>query len=130
MKLKVLLPYNVFLAEQSVVRIVAMTDDGSVGILPQRLDCIASLCAGILVYEIAGQPEAYIAVDQGLLVKAGNEVTVSVRNAVRGTDLQQLNSTVRQTFLNLNEQEREVRSVLEKLETGLIHRLAEFHHDG
>ncbi|MBQ0730098.1 MAG: F0F1 ATP synthase subunit epsilon, partial [Oleispira antarctica] len=43
MTLKVLLPYKVFAEEHNVVRIVAMTHQGAFGILPNRLDCVASL---------------------------------------------------------------------------------------
>jgi len=56
-------------------------------------------------------------------------VLVSVRNAVGGADLGKLREAVEQQFLNLDEQEKSVRSILAKLESGLVRRLAEFHHD-
>jgi F-type H+-transporting ATPase subunit epsilon len=52
-----------------------------------------------------------------------------VRNAIAGTDLRQLREAVEQEFLNLDEREQSVRSVLAKMESGFIRRLAEFHHD-
>jgi F-type H+-transporting ATPase subunit epsilon len=36
---------------------------------------------------------------------------------------------VEQEFLNLNEGEQSVRSVMAKMESDLIRRLAEFHHE-
>ena len=129
MKLKILLPYKVFTEKQNVLRIVAMTHEGSFGILPRRLDCVASLSAGILVFETKTEGETYVAVDEGVLVKTGNNVEVSVRNAIGGMNLDKLREMIEKEFLELDEQEKKVRSVLAKLESGFIHRLAEFHHE-
>jgi F-type H+-transporting ATPase subunit epsilon len=52
-----------------------------------------------------------------------------VRNAISGTDLSQLREAVEREFLNLNEQEHRVRSVLAKIESSFIHRLLEFQHE-
>lgn len=129
MNLKILLPFKVFAEKHNVLRMVAVTHQGSFGILPRRLDCVASLSAGILVYETAADGEVYIAVDEGVLVKAGNDVLVSVRNAIGGMSLDKLRAAVEAEFMHLNEQEQKVRSVLAKMESGFIRRLAEFHHD-
>ena len=59
-----------------------------------------------------------MAVDEGVLVKTGPDVLVSVRNAIGGTDLGQLREAVEREFLNLNEQEQSVRSVMAKMESG------------
>jgi F-type H+-transporting ATPase subunit epsilon len=129
MHLKVLLPFQVFADNNGVSRIVAETREGSFGLLPHRLDCVAALVPGILIYEDEAENEVYVAVDEGVLVKAGLEVLVSVRNAIGGTDLGQLREAVDREFLNLNQREQSVRSVMAKLESGFIRRLAEFHHD-
>lgn len=129
MNLKVLLPFEVFAEKTGVLRVVADTNQGSFGLLPNRLDCVASLSPGILVYETAAEGEAYIAVDEGVLVKTGLDVFISVRNAIRGTDLRQLHAAVDREFLSLSQRERNVRSVMAKMESGLIHRLVEFHHE-
>lgn len=119
----------VFAEKQEVLRIVAVTDEGSFGILPRRLDCVATLAAGILVYETVADGEVYIAVDEGVLVKTGNDVLVSVRNAIGGMNLNKLRAAVEAEFMQLDEQEQKVRSVLAKMESGFIRRLAEFHHE-
>ena len=129
MNLKILLPFRVFADKRDVLRIVAVTDEGSFGLLPRRLDCVASLSAGILVYQTAAEGEVYIAVDEGVLVKTGRDVRVSVRNAIGGMSLEKLSTAVEAEFMQLDEQEQKVRSVLAKMESGFIHRLAEFHHD-
>ncbi|MBA3833301.1 MAG: F0F1 ATP synthase subunit epsilon [Chthoniobacterales bacterium] len=129
MKLKILLPFQVFAEKTDVSRIVAETPDGSFGLLPQRLDCVASLAPGILTYETESDGEVFVAVDEGVLVKAGQDVLVSVRRALGGADLGQLRDAVKKEFLNLDEAERNVRSVMAKLETGFLHRFASFQNE-
>ncbi len=129
MNLKVLLPFQVFADRTGVSRIVAETREGSFGLLPRRLDCVAALTPGILIYETEGEGEAYVAVDEGVLVKTGPDVLVSVRRALAGTDLGQLRDLVEQEFLTLDAREQSVRSVMTKLETGFVRRLATFQHD-
>jgi F-type H+-transporting ATPase subunit epsilon len=127
MKLKVLLPHQVFAEIDGVKRIVAETTQGAFGLLPQRLDCVAVLTAGILTYETDAAGEIYIAIDEGILVKTGDNILVSVRNAIGGMTLGKLRAAVAQEFVNLDEGEKQVRAVLAKLESGFVRRFAEFH---
>jgi F-type H+-transporting ATPase subunit epsilon len=129
MNLKVLLPFRIFAEKTGVSRIVAETREGSFGLLPRRLDCVAALAPGILIYENEGEAEMYLAVDEGVLVKTGLDVLVSVRNAIGGTDLGQLREAVEREFLHLNEREQSVRSVMARVESNLIRGLVEFHHE-
>jgi len=129
MNLKVLLPFRIFAEKSGVSRIVAETREGSFGVLPRRLDCVAALAPGILIYENEVEGEVYVAVDEGVLIKTGPEVLVSVRNAIGGTDLRRLREAVERVFMNLDEREKNVRSVLAKMESGFIRRLAEFYHE-
>jgi len=129
MHLKVLLPFQVFADKTGVSRIVAETREGSFGLLPHRLDCVAVLVPGILIFETETEGEVCVAVDEGVLVKTGLEVLVSVRNAIGGTDLGQLREAVEREFLDLDEREQNVRSVMAKMESGFIRRLAELEHE-
>ena len=129
MNLKVLLPFQVFTEKGAVLRIVAETREGSFGLLPHRLDCVAALVPGILSYETESDGEIFVAVDEGVLVKTGPDVLVSVRRAVTGTDLGQLRDTVESEYRTLDEEERSVRAVMVKLETGFLKRFASFQHD-
>ncbi|MBQ0728226.1 MAG: F0F1 ATP synthase subunit epsilon [Thalassolituus oleivorans] len=129
MHLKVLLPFEIFTEKNDVIRIVAETIEGSFGILPQRLDCVAVLEPGILTFETESEGEIFIAVDEGVLIKAGTEVLVSVRRAIKGADLKQLHRAVEEEFLNLDEETKEMRIAMAKLESGFIHKFAEFRHD-
>lgn len=129
MNLKILLPFKVFENTNNVVRIVAETNKGSYGFLPQRLDCVASLVPGIFTYETENGKINYLAIDEGILVKTGADVFVSVRNAIGGADLGKLHESVKKDFLNLDEDERNTRSVMAKLESGFIHSLEKFHRE-
>jgi F-type H+-transporting ATPase subunit epsilon len=129
MNLKVLLPFQIFAEKTGVSRIVAETREGSMGLLPHRLDCVAALAPGILTYQNEGEGEVYLAVDEGVLVKTGLEVLVSVRNAIGGTDLGQLHAAVEREFLKVSESEQSVRSVMERMESDFIRRIARFHHE-
>jgi F-type H+-transporting ATPase subunit epsilon len=109
MTLKLLLPFQVFADLTGVSRVVAETQAGSFGLLPQRLDCVAALTPGILIYETEAEGEVYVAVDEGVLVKIGPDVLVSVRNAIGGTELGQMREAVEREFLHLDEREQSVR---------------------
>lgn len=129
MNLKVLLPFQVFAEKSDVLRIVAETPQGSFGLLPHRLDCVAALAPGILLYETKADGEVFVAVDEGVLVKSGANVLISVRRALVGKDLTKLRELVEQEFSTLDENERNARSVMAKLETGFLHRFANFKND-
>jgi len=129
MNLKILLPFQIFAEKTGVSRIVAENGEGSFGLLPHRLDCVAALVPGILVYQVEGEGEVYVAVDEGVLVKTGMDVLVSVRHAIGGMDLGQLRAAVDREFLKLDERERSVRSVMAAMESDFIRRLAAFQHE-
>jgi F-type H+-transporting ATPase subunit epsilon len=70
-----------------------------------------------------------VAVDEGVLIKTGPDVLVSVRRALSGTDLGQLRDAVKKEFLAMDEHEQKVRLVTAKLETGFLRRFATFQHE-
>jgi len=126
MHLTILLPFKVFADVSGVTDIVADGREGSFGLLPRRLDCVASLVPGILLYKTLSGASVYTALDEGILLKAGQEVFVSVRNAIGGANLGELRAAVEREFMNLDEREMRVRSALAKLEGGFIRRFIEF----
>ena len=127
--LKLFLPFQVFAEISGVSRVVAETAEGSFGILPNRLDFVAALTPGILTYETDAEGEVFVAVDEGVLVKMGTDVRVSVRRALTGTDLDHLRDEVEHEFLFLDEREQRVRSVMEKMESDFIRRMSRFHNE-
>lgn len=130
MILKVLLPKEV-LVETEVRKVVAEGQDGSFCLLPRHIDFVSALVPGLLVYETAVDSntavgeEHYLAVDEGILVKCGPEITVSTRNAVQGADLGQLQTLIREQFSELDEREKQTRSALAKIEADFVRRFME-----
>jgi F-type H+-transporting ATPase subunit epsilon len=128
MNLKVLLPFQIFVQQTDVSRITAETREGSFGLLPHRLDCVAALVPGILVYEFKGANASYLAVDEGVLVKSGAEVLISVRRAIGGSNLRELHDAVKREFLLLEQREKEVRAATSKMQAAFIGRFIEYQH--
>jgi len=124
MKLKILLPTEVFL-EQDVTKIVAEAQNGSFCLLPQHIDFVAALSPGLLSYEDTEGEEVFLAVDEGVLVKRGDRVFLSSRNAIRGPNLGMLERTVEETFMVLDDREKTARSAVAKIEASFVRRFLE-----
>lgn len=129
MQLKVLLPSRVCVDNVDVVRIVAETREGSFGILPNRLDCVAAIAPGILTYQEKEGGPVYLAVAEGVLVKVGAQVLVSVRDAIGGSDLGRLQEAVKQQFLKLDKQQRDVHDALVRMEGRFVGQIVELFHE-
>ena len=129
MTLDLLLPSKRLLHVADVLRIVAETVDGSFGLLPRRRDCVAALTSGILTFETAADGEVFVAVDEGVLVKTGADVRVSVRRAMVGADLGTLRKAVEREFRAEDELARSQREVMAKLETAFLTRFGALSHD-
>ena len=120
MQLQVLLPSAIFAEYKGVSRIVVQTPQGEYGILPNRLDCVAIIEPGIFSYVLQNGERSYLALDEGVLVKVGKQVRVSVRNAYAEGDLEQLQKKVSKEFKQREEVQREVRATLARLESGFM----------
>jgi len=90
MQLTINSPTRIVASVKKVLRIVAEKQDGLFGIWPQRLDCVAALVVGVLVYETAELGERFWALNGGVLVKTGAHVRISVRGARGGGTLEEL----------------------------------------
>jgi F-type H+-transporting ATPase subunit epsilon len=120
MELRILLPGREVL-RTPVVRVSAEGAAGSFTLLPDHVDLLTSLVPGILGYQTSpSDEEAYVAIDEGLLVKRGSAVVVTVRRAVPSPDLESLRQKLEEEFLRLDENERQARRVLERLESSFL----------
>jgi F-type H+-transporting ATPase subunit epsilon len=124
MRLMVLLPTEL-LVDEEVVKIVAEAQNGFFGLLPHHVDFVAALVPGVLWFTDGRGREEHVAVDEGLLVKCGDLVRVSVFNAVRGGELGELRDTVASRFRQLDEEQRSARTALGRLEAGALRRFLE-----
>lgn len=129
MNLTVWLPSEVLL-EEEVSRIRAEADNGWFGLREKHVDFVSALVPGILTFQSRGRPEEYLAVDRGILVKCGRQVSVSTRNAVRGKSLEELRRDVEQQFREREEREKKALAYEAKLEADLVRRLLEVEKRG
>jgi F-type H+-transporting ATPase subunit epsilon len=128
MRLKVLLPTRI-LIDQDATKITAEAENGSFCILPHHIDFVAALVPGILFFNSNSEDE-FLAVDEGILVKLGNEVMVSIRKAVRGKNLGTLKQTVEEEFRIIDEKEKKTRSILVKLELDFARHIFQLREHG
>jgi len=117
-RLKVLLPSEV-LIDLEVTSVTAESPDGSFCLLPRHIDYVSALVPGIVAYTM-GDDEHFVAVDEGILVKCGAEVSISVRNAIQHHSLEALRASVDQTFKGRDDRERTARTAMMRLEAGLV----------
>lgn len=128
MRLKVLLPTGI-LVDREVDKVIAEGREGQFCLLSRHADYVALIVPGIVLYTVPngagaddGACERYLAVDEGVLVKRGRNVSVSLRDAVQGDDLAALQRIVAQRYHSLDEHERQARSALARLEAGVVRR--------
>jgi F-type H+-transporting ATPase subunit epsilon len=119
MHLKVLLPTEV-LVDDDVVKVIADAENGSFCLLPRHIDFVAALVPGVLIYYTVNGEENFAAIDEGVLVKCGRDVSVSTLNGVRGANLERLQDLVEERFMVLDESERKARTALARLEAGTL----------
>jgi F-type H+-transporting ATPase subunit epsilon len=124
MILKIWAPAEHVLSEE-VAKVKAEAENGWFCVLPRHVDFVTSLVPGILIYETPGGQTGYVAVDQGILVKCGPEVSVSARNAARGDSLGALEQTVSSHFRSVREKEQAALVFEAKLEAELVRQLLE-----
>jgi F-type H+-transporting ATPase subunit epsilon len=125
MRLVVALPNRIQL-DVTVTKVSAEGVHGAFTMLPHHLDYVVVLEPGILSYNAEDGVERYVAIDRGILVKAGEQVRVSTVAAVPGDRLEELERTVSDTFMQLGERERDTRSAQARIESHVMQEMFEF----
>jgi len=123
MTLKVRTPERLVL-NAGVDKVIAEAGNGFFCLLPRHIDYLAVLVPGVLSY-FEGSDEKFLAVDRGILVKCGTEVSVSVRGAIQGEDLDQLEEQVRERFRKKDLKDEEISMAMSQLEADFIRRFVE-----
>lgn len=102
----------------------AEAENGFFTMLPRHVDFVASLVPGIFSYVTPAGEESFIALDEGVIVKQGDQVYVSAARAVSGDDLEHLQDTVENELKVLGESEKKARTVMARLEADTLRRFA------
>lgn len=124
MRLRILLPTEV-LVDANVSKVVAEAENGSFGLLPRHIDVVTALVPGILAYVDSDGRQQLVGIDEGILVKCGDEVRVATGRAIRGTNPATLKREVERWFLEMDEQAAIARTAMARLEAGVIRRFTE-----
>jgi F-type H+-transporting ATPase subunit epsilon len=123
MRLKVFTPTEIVF-DREVAGVVAEGSNGHFGLKSRHIDFASDLVPGLLCFRLEGaeEEEKYLAVDRGILIKLGEEVLVSVRDAVGEAPLAELMEIVNTRFAALNEKERSVHTALARLQADFLRR--------
>lgn len=127
MRLKVLLPTGV-LVDEEVRKVGAEAADGELTLLPRHIDIATTVVPGVLSFERMNGTEEFVGLSEGVLVMCADEVLVSVRRAIRGTELGRLRQKIEEEFEELDEREESARIALNKIEATFVHRFIELEH--
>lgn len=124
MQLKILLPSKIFL-DETVSKVCGESPMGGFTLKPRHIDMATVLVPGIMSYDTEDGGTVLLAVDRGVTVKQGDNVTVAARNAVRG-ELGELENEVRKMLEITDERERSARTAVARLEADFVRRFLEF----
>ena len=118
------LPTRILFAGQAM-RLTAVAQDGGFGLLPNHTDFVTALVPSVLTLRLADGTEKIFGIDEGILVKKGHDVSISALRGVKGDDLASLKDTVEDSFVQMDEDERQARSAMSRLEANMVRRFAQ-----
>lgn len=121
MNLTILIPEKTYW-QGRVKKVVGEAVNGYFCLLPAHIDFITIMVPGIFYTVTEDNREVYLAIGEGILLKTGSQVTLSTKNAIRGENLGNLKKQVEDEFKKINDQEREARNALQKLEADFVRR--------
>lgn len=135
MHLKVMVPEQI-MEDMHVDKVIAEAYNGFFCLKPRHVDFTAALKPGILYYyskeegvQEKESREHLMAINRGILVKCGPEVRVSVLNAMKSDNLEELEKRVHDEFLRMQKTEQSATYALRNLEMDLIQHFIELEKD-
>ena len=129
MDLRILLPEKTYW-QGKVKKIVGEAIDGFFCLLPRHVDFVTMMIPGIFFALTEKEEEFYLAINEGILIKANDQVTLSTMGAVKGDNLGDLKKEVEENFVKINEQEKGAHSALQKLEADFVRRFLDLEAHG
>lgn len=129
MNLWVLLPEKTYW-QGKVKKIVGEAINGFFCLLPRHVDFVTIMTPGIFYALTEKEENVYLAINEGILIKANEQVTLSTRSAVKGKNLGDLKKEVEENFIKNNQQEEGARSTLQKLEADFVRRFLDLEAHG
>lgn len=105
--------------------LTAVAPNGAFGMLPNHIDFVTAIVPSVVTLRLLDGSEAFFGLDEGMLVKKGHNVTIAALRGVQGDALDSLQETVESSFIQMDEEERQARSALSRLEANMVRRFAE-----
>ncbi len=129
MRLRIVVPTGTEI-DDDVDYVEAEGRHGSFGVHPRHVDFAAALVPGILTYVPSGRhrEQEVVAIDRGIMVKRGDDVSVSVWRAVQGK-LEELDQVVAEQMLDVSEREERARGALERMQSDFVRRFVDLEHE-
>jgi len=124
LRLKIFQPSEIFL-DTLVTKVVGESPAGSFAILPRHIDMATALAPGILSCETEDRGTTFLALNGGILVKQGDQISIATRLAIGG-ELGALRKEVDRIINEVDERERKTRSAVARLEADFVRRFVEF----
>ena len=129
MNLTILLPEKTYW-QGRVKKVVGEAKNGSFCLLPAHIDFVTVMATGIFYTITEEGQEVYLAINEGVLLKTGKDVTLATRNAIQGENLGSLKRQVEGDFNRIDQQDRKARQALQKLEADFVRRFLDLEAHG
>ncbi len=108
----------------AAAQISGVAANGGFGILPNHIDFVTALVPSVLLVTQADGTERIFGIDEGVLVKKGRDVEISVQRGVEAPDLASLDAAVTDFWDTMEDEERAARAALSRLEADMVRRFA------
>lgn len=106
--------------EREVVKLSAEGLEGNFCLYPHHINYVSNLQLGILSYEDTEGVTGYFAVDEGVLNKVDDCVTISTINAIYSSSIDELKSAVVTELTKLADEDKEARKAVLQMEYSIM----------
>lgn len=126
--LKVYTPSKLFLSE-TINSITIQGREGNFTILPRHVDYITSFGDSIIIYKTLDKKLVYLGVNQGVLVKIGRELELSIFSGEQANSLEELKVKIKDlhdsisSFLN---KDKNLNNSLKLMEVLMLEKILKF----
>lgn len=103
-----------------VLKVTFETLNGFYTLMPKHVDFVAAMNPNIVRYTDENNAESYVACHRGIVVKKGQNVTMSVQNAMLSQSLENLTDVIQNDFKENEERRKELNLAMARLELGLV----------
>lgn len=116
--------------QTDIVKVTLETFDGYHTFLPRHVDYVSAMGPNIISYTTTDNVLRYAACHHGIVVKKGDEVTVTAQDAVLGDSLDELEDVINREFKQNEEQRKELNTAMTRLELGLMRGFGRLNKEG